>query len=294
MVSTNLASTPTVSNTFLTPQPASPTPFETELLQAGSTRVSDADQMVQAYVPAGEFIMGSDDEDAKTSIEGGVAFPENPVGVVYLDGFWIDQYEVTNRQYAQCVESAGCSPPWAPFSETRPKYYDNPEFSDYPVIYVDWSMARAYCVWAGRRLPTEAEWEKAARGTDGRKYPWGNEPVTGERANFCDTNCPRAHADHHHDDGYPDTAPVGSFPAGASPYGALDMAGNVWEWTNTLIQPYPYDPADGRESPASGGQRVWRGGPWSNSWWWMRVSLRYHSVPWYRQVNLGFRCASTE
>jgi formylglycine-generating enzyme required for sulfatase activity len=124
-------------------------------------------------------------------------------------------------------------------------------------------------------------------------YPWGNEPVDGTRANFCDVNCTRTHALTTVNDGYPDTAPVGSYPAGASPYGALDMSGNVWEWTSTLIQPYPYNATDGREDPNGTGERVWRGGPWSNGIWWMRSSVRYRSVNWYQWYVLGFRCAST-
>lgn len=270
-----------------------PTLVETEPI-TGSTRVSDIDQMVQVYVPAGEFIMGSDDIEAKISLEGGRAYPEIPVNTVYLDGYWIDKYEVSNGQYALCVEAEVCQPPYLSSSETRTSYYGNPEYSNYPVIWVKWYMARAYCEWAGRRLPTEAEWEKASRGTDGRKYPWGNEPVSGERANFCDINCPRTIANTIYNDGYADTAPVGSYPAGASPYGAMDMSGNVWEWVGTLIRPYPYDANDGREDLNANGERVWRGGPWSNGYWWMRSSVRYRSIPDYWYVNLGFRCASSK
>jgi formylglycine-generating enzyme required for sulfatase activity len=270
-----------------------PTIVETEPV-LGSPRVSDVDHMEQVYVPSGEFIMGADDADAKRTIEGGRAYPEIPVNTVYLDGYWIDKYEVTNGQFAVCVEAGVCQPPFNFSSETRPKYYDNPEYSNYPVIWVNWSMARTYCEWTGRRLPTEAEWEKAGRGTDSRKYPWGNEPVSGEKANFCDVNCSRTIANSMYNDGYGDTSPVGSYPAGASPYGAMDMSGNVWEWTGSVIMPYPYDASDGREDLDVNGERVWRGGPWSNGYWWMRVTLRYRSVPSYWWVNLGFRCASSK
>jgi len=206
-----------------------PTIVETEQPTLGSTRISPVDQMVQVYVPSGEFIMGSDDPEAKTTIEGGRAYPEIPVNTVYLDGYWIDKYEVSNGQYALCVSAGVCQPPWDTRSRTRTSYYGNPEFSNYPVIWVNWNMARTYCEWTGRRLPTEAEWEKAARGTNGRKYTWGNDPISGERANFCDINCTETYANELYNDGYADTSPVGSFPAGASPYGAMDMAGNVWE-----------------------------------------------------------------
>jgi len=285
---------PTSSEHTATPLSTAQWISEREHPTVGSTRISEADQMEQVHVPAGEFTMGADDKDAKTTIEGGVAYPENPVHTVYLDGYWIDKHEVSNGQYALCADAGVCQPPFSPGSATRARYYGIPEYSNYPVMWVNWFMARAYCEWAGRRLPTEAEWEKAARGTDGRTYPWGNDPVSGERVNYCDKGCPRAYANSADNDGYPDTAPVGSYPAGASPYGAMDMAGSVWEWTSTLIKPYPYDAADGREDLDGNGQRVWRGGPWSNGWWWMRSSLRYHSVPTYWYYNLGFRCASSE
>lgn len=250
--------------------------------------------MAQVYVPAGEFRMGSTDVEAQISTDNGRAFPEIPVHTVYLDAYWIDQTEVTNGQYALCVNAGVCQAPHLPRSETRLSYFDNPDYANYPVIWVNWFMASAYCQWAGRRLPSEAEWEKAARGTDGRKYPWGNEPLSGKRANFCDVNCPRTTANEAYDDGYADTSPVGNYPAGASPYGALDMAGNVWEWTSTIIRPYPYNASDGREDPDENAERVWRGGPWSNGFWWLRASARYRSKPNYWNVNLGFRCAASK
>jgi formylglycine-generating enzyme required for sulfatase activity len=270
-----------------------PSLVPTELI-TGSTRISEIDQMEQVYVPAGDFIMGSDDPDAKRTIEGGRAYPEIHAHTVYLDGYWIDKYEVTNGQYALCVEAGVCKPPFNPTSENYPKYWDNPDYANYPVIWINWYMAKGYCEWAGRRQPTEAEWEKAARGTDGRKYPWGNDPISGERANFCDITCTRNIANGKYNDGYAGPAPVGSYPAGASPYGAMDMSGNVWEWNGTLIMPYPYDPNDGREDPDVLGERSWRGGPYSNGIWWMRSSVRYRSVQSYWWMNLGFRCASTK
>ncbi|MBN2147381.1 MAG: formylglycine-generating enzyme family protein [Anaerolineales bacterium] len=284
---------PTVENTA-TPIPPTPTITPTEGPTIGSTRVSEIDQMVQVYVPAGEFLMGSDDPEAKRTIEGGRAYPEIPQHTVYLDSYWIDKFEVTTSQYALCVAAGICRAPWETSSYTYANYYGNPEYANYPVIWVNWYMARDYCTWVGRRLPTEAEWEKAARGTDGAMYPWGNDELSGERANFCDINCTRSIANDRYDDGYPDVAPVGSYPAGASPYGAMDMSGNVWEWVSSLIMPYPYDANDGREDPDSTAERAWRGGPWSNGYWWMRSSVRYRSVSNYWWYVLGFRCASSE
>jgi serine/threonine-protein kinase len=133
------------------------TTMPTPTLGIGSTMISEKDGMVMVYVPAGEFTMGEGSDKHQ----------------VNLDAFWIDQTEVTNAMYAQCVVNGDCEPPSFSKSYTRESYYGNTEFDDYPVIYVDWNQANAYCSWAGRRLPTEADWEKAARGTDGRTYPWG-------------------------------------------------------------------------------------------------------------------------
>jgi len=286
---------PTEAPTMPAPSPTA----EPTKLAGGAVRISEIDAVEQVFVDAGEFLMGADinDQFAKATIEGGRAYEEIPQFTYYLDGFWIDKYEVTNAAYAKCVATGACKAPNLVRSFTREHYYDNPEFSNYPVLYVDWFMAGQYCSWAGKRLPTEAEWEKAARGTDGRRYPWGNQDITGEYANFCDVNCPKTHANPNYDDGYADTAPVGSYPKGASPYGAMDMAGNAWEWTSTIVMPYPYNASDGREDPNVGGvpgERVWRGGPWSNGTWWIRSSIRYRSVQWYWYGNLGFRCASSK
>jgi formylglycine-generating enzyme required for sulfatase activity len=300
------AATPTIEKPTDQPAPtAEPLPTaaptlpdptaEPTVLAIGSSRVSAKDEMVQMYVPGGEFLMGTNDLDAKLTVEGGRAFPEIPQFKYTLDSYWIDKYEVSNAQFSKCVAAGDCKPPNYTRSYTREVYYGNPEFSNYPVLYIDWFTARKYCEWAGRRLPTEAEWEKAARGTDGRRYPWGNDLPTNDKANFCDVNCPKTHANPTYDDGYPETAPVDAFPDGASPYGALNMAGNVWEWTSTLVRPYPYDPNDGRENMDEiSDEHVWRGGPWSNGVWWIRSSIRYRSVPTYWYGNLGFRCMSPE
>jgi serine/threonine-protein kinase len=226
---------------------------------AGADPPRDPVEMVA--VPAGDFWMGSEDADADRD--------ERPATRVRLEAFWIDRVEVTNARYGACAAAGACTNPVGPgfVDATR---------ADHPVSVASWGQAAAYCRWARKRLPTEAEWEKAARGVDGRRYPWGSDMEPG-RANG----------------GYTaGTAAVGDFAAGASPYGALDMAGNVWEWTASLYRPYPYVPGDGREDPAARGARVNRGGSWYYGAWYLRTTYRATADHIYRRIgDLGFRCA---
>ena len=266
----------------------------------GSTRVGKKDQMVQIYIPAGPFKMGSSAETMLAACQQyrddclhGFYQAVEPMHTVELAGFWIDQTEVTNAMYALCVKEGACRQPEEFFLLDQPDYYNSPEFANYPVMEVTWEDARTYCAWAGRRLPTEAEWEKAARGTDGRLYPWGNEPVTENRDNFCDINCPRSYQDTRLDDGYAFTAPVGSYRDGVSPYGVLDLAGNLREWTSSLYWPYPYRSDDGREDLTMTGYRVVRGGHWDGTADFGLSAYRFEDHPDYHSSCVGFRCASS-
>jgi len=224
------------SGTSPTLYPTPPVATLMPALDIGSTQVSPKDGMVLVYVPAGEFLMGSTEADidkvmAQCSFcKRELTVGEQPQHTVTLAAYWINKTEVTNGMYAQCVADGACEPPQETKSYTRSSYYDDNQYADYPVIYVDWNQANGYCEWAGGRLPSEAEWEKAARGTDGRTYPWGEQGVAGNLLNFADKNTNFDWSDKTIDDGYEDTAPVGNYPEGASVYGVLDMAGNVYEW----------------------------------------------------------------
>jgi formylglycine-generating enzyme required for sulfatase activity len=254
------AAAPTITFTSVPPT-FIPTP------SIGSTMLSEKDGMTLVFVPAGGFVMGSDNGSSD----------EQPIHTVSLDSYWIDKTEVTNKMYALCVQAGVCQPPSSTSSYTRKDYYGNFEFDDYPVIYVDWNKAKTYCEWAGRRLPTEAEWEKAARGTDARTYPWGNDAPSNNLLNYNSNTG--------------DTTEVGKYPAGASIYGALDMAGNVWEWVSSLYQSYPYSASDGREDLNASGSRVFRGGSWSYYGSYVRSALRYRYDPSFILSGVGFRCA---
>jgi formylglycine-generating enzyme required for sulfatase activity len=227
---------------------------------------------VMVYVPAGTFTMGSDDSDPDATED------EKPQHTVYLDAFWIDRTEVTNAQYRRCVDDGACRSPSKTSSDTHDSYYGASKFDDYPVIWVDWEQANAYCTWAGKRLPTEAEWEKAARGTDRRIYPWG-EGIDCNHANY--GGCAG------------DTAQVASYPQGASPYGVLDMAGNVWEWVADWYAEdyYANSPDRNPQGPGSGERRVLRGGSWLGDERVVRAALRSSGGPSLARGDLGFRCA---
>ena len=241
------------------------------------SEISPIDGMELVYVPAGEFEMGSDRQDH-----------ERPIHTVTLDAFWIDRTEVTNGLYLQCVAAGACNEPENSTSDRRVSYYGNSAYINYPVIHVDWFRAEAYCQWAGRRLPTEAEWEKAARGADGRTYPWGEE-ASCNQANFDTTWYPS--------DCVGDTTRVGSYPPGVSPYGALDMAGNVWEWTADWYSSTYYDrsPSSNPSGPLFGTERVMRGGSWEHSSHVAYTANRTSGRPdhWFF-TDVGFRCAVSE
>lgn len=232
-----------------------------------------------ALVPAGEFQMG--DEEGNTD--------ESPVHTVRLDDFYIDIYEVTNARYDECVRAGACETVLNIDSETREDYYGSSSYADYPVIYVTWNMAQTYCRWRGVDLPTEAQWEKAARGgLPGADYPWGDrEPVCLKRskngAKFDDNDAC---------DGT-NTEPVGSYHANG--YGLYDMAGNVWEWTQDWYNEnyYHRSPDKNPTGPASGIYRVVRGGSWYYNPFFMRVAARDKYAPALANLNIGFRCASS-
>ena len=165
---------------------------------------------------------------------------------------------------------------------------------NHPVVCVNWEQANTYCKWREDRLPTEAEWEKAARGTHGQIYPWGDADPNEALLNFCDRNCKEDQADQNYDDGYADTAPVGAYPEGVSPYGLLDMAGNVWEWTADWYDAnyYAKAPSHNPQGPDEGERRVVRGGSWSANRIFAPVSYRNAYSPNSSVHDLGFRCVA--
>lgn len=234
--------------------------------------IRDVKNVPMRFIPGGEFAMGSDTGEADS----------RPASQVSVAPFYIDKFEVTNEMYDACVFARECRRPQQAGSATRTSYYGSPVFANYPVIYVDWKMAKTYCEWRGARLPTEAEWEFAARGADGRSYPWG-EKVDCSFANAA--GC------------VGDTTPVDQYANGQSPFGVYGMAGNVWEWTSSLFKFYPYDAADGREDLTTPGQRMARGGSWhtfGGNGGNVRTDIRLKLDPAYYGAYVGFRCALSQ
>lgn len=260
---TAIVAEPTVAAVTDTPAPPTETPVPDE--------IRDNKNVAMRLVPAGEFTMGSDETGDVGS---------RPQGSVYLDAFYIDKFEVTNEMYDACVYAVECRKPLRTNSVTNNTYYGNPVFANYPVLYVDWKMAKTYCEWRGGRLPTEAEWEKAARGTDARLYPWPGDALDCSFANYA--GC------------VGDVTPVNQHEKGVSIYGVYGLSGNVWEWTSTLYKPYPYDAEDGREDLKATGERIARGGSWhpfGGNGGNIRADTRLKLVPEYSGAYVGIRCA---
>jgi formylglycine-generating enzyme required for sulfatase activity len=233
----------------------SPQPFEPELI----------------LIPAGEFLMGSDPQKDKDAPE-----EEQPQHTLYLPDYYLAKTPVTNAQYAAFVKATNHERPehWKDGKPPKGK-------EDHPVVEVTWHDAVAYCNWLGQvtgkayRLPSEAEWEKGARGTDGQIYPWGNEWDPKRCNSF--------------EGGLKEITPVGAYPEGASPYGLLDMAGNVWEWCHSRYKSYPYNPKDGREDPEASDPRVLRGGSFYDIGRGVRCAYRHRRTPNYGYYYYGFR-----
>lgn len=235
----------------------------------GDTRHRPADHMEMVYVPAGEFVMGAIEGAAVASDQ------ERPQHTVYLDAFWIDSVEVTNAHYRMCVEAGACPAPKA--CEQGESIFEDATKADHPVVCVSWDDAQAYATWVGGRLPTEAEWEKAARGTEGLRYPWGDDPPDCSKANY--QGCEQS------------TTAATSHLEGASPYGALNMAGNVGEWVADWYdgEYYGRSPERNPQGPDLGLVRVVRGGSWSHPKSAVRCAFRFRFAPDQRFDYLGFR-----
>jgi serine/threonine-protein kinase len=269
----------------------------------GDTWTRPADQMVMVFVPAGDFMMGSGAGSPGADRD---EFPQHPVT---LDAFWLDQTEVTVGQFRSFVTQAEYETDaeregwgwWIGDRELvelvganwqRPLGLEYDPQDDHPVMQVSWNDALAYCEWAGARLPTEAEWEYAARGTEGLLYPWGD-----------DFDCTRANLDDEVEvdyyivpggqgcDGYPFAAPVGSYPDGASWCNALDMAGNVWEWVADWYVDYSPEEQTNPTGLEMGSEKVFRGGGWFSAQQHARVTHRAYHTPDSRYFSTGFRCA---
>jgi formylglycine-generating enzyme required for sulfatase activity len=227
-------------------------------------------------VTSGEFAMGSDAPEAAPN--------EKPTTRVTISRFFLSRYPITNADYEQ-------------FDPTHARKRAAGAGDRHPVVYVSSLEAIKFCEWLSSRehkryrLPTEAEWEYAARGGDGRRYPWGNYEGRGDLANFADKNTVFAWSDREIDDGYPESSPIGSFPLGASSFGMEDMAGNVWEWCVDYFEPYRGAPKVNPRGPKTGAKRVHRGGSWKSRFNSLRTTARGSNVPSFLCNDLGFRIA---
>lgn len=270
----------------------SPSQKQEACVRIGQTRISPIDGREMVCVPAGSFLMGASDSDTLAGDD------EVPQHEVYLDAFWIDKTEVTNKDFLQCIESGACHPEiYDTTVTTYVPYAVHPEYQSHPALIYIVDDAIEYCEWAGRRLPTEAEWEKAARGTDGRIYPWGDE-LDCDRANYylCDNrpepgpdNPPCGYSS------YCQTRQVDSQTVGVSPYGLLHMSGNVWEWVSDWysIEYFANSPQENPQGPETGEFRVRKGGGATSLAKDLRASSRASGEgEHYFDGQMGFRCAA--
>jgi formylglycine-generating enzyme required for sulfatase activity len=249
------------------------------------------DPAEEILIEAGPFQMGCSPDDTTCPPA------EQPLHEVFLDAYSMDRYEVTNARYQACVDAGACTPPLDPGSRTRTGYFGTPEFADYPVVNVDFAQAEAFCAWEEKRLPTEAEWEKAARGSeDTRIYPWGDDAPECRLLNFDEDLASEGAC-------VGDTDRVGAHPDGASPYEIMDLSGNVWEWVQDWYQEDYYslspleNPLGPEESPAGPEEvqaRVLRGGSESDDAFAVRLTTRFPADPAAPYANVGFRCARTD
>ena len=260
---------PTIAPTATEIIPPTPTPLLPNFTDGTGTEM--------ALIPAGTSLMGSD----------AGFLSERPAHMVELNDFYIDKYEVSNAQYRACVEDLTCELP------TNSTAYISTRFQDYPVVFVNWEMAETFCEWRGGHLPTEAQWEKAARGTDLSTYPWGSS-FDGTALNFCDMNCTSSLSNNKFNDHYTSTSPVGFYEGGESMYGVYDLAGNVVEWTQDwYVEDYylHYSPLSNPQGPDNGIHKVLRGGSWLDSKEGVLSYRRVHLSPVSSFNYIGFRCA---
>jgi formylglycine-generating enzyme required for sulfatase activity len=279
-------------------------PVETAVAQPVAPKPTCPEGMIE--IPGGHFFMGSDQRDALEN--------ERPSHKVTLSTYCIDKYEVTVAKYNECSDRGDCRRAarenvWSGITEKEQKTFDplcnarDPEkLGNHPVNCVDWDQAAGYCKWRGGRLPTEAEWEFAARGPDGRVYPWGDEPPSSELLNSCGKEClawgkkndVEENPMYASDDGFATTAPVGSFPKGASRFGLEDVVGNVWEWVADWSAGYSGEEQADPHGPPTGTTKIIRGGAWNGAYpAWVRPTFRYRDVPTKRSYGIGFRCAAS-
>jgi formylglycine-generating enzyme required for sulfatase activity len=269
--------------------------------------ITDEAGVQMVLVPSGQFEMGADPLQVLVecqrlcptcACQEGWFTDEGPQHTVTLGNYYIDTNEVTNAGYAQCVAAGACQAPGEATGRIPDfisgGYFDNPEYANYPANNVSWFDASDYCTWRGARLPTEAEWEKAARGSQSLIYPWGKD-FDGRRLNSCDSNCLNPWANQGYNDGYTFTSPVGAYPAGTSPYGAFDMAGNVREWVADCYEAGYYASSTNIDprGPDCSTFRVTRGGSWTDESFNLHASRRFLADPTTRDNITGFRCAQT-